>query len=82
MTKSDLKLDQFLMKIVCMFSLDEIVSFFIVLLQTPLHRAAYVGQKECVKILLQYGADKSLKAVRSIFFLVCEIKEVLNALRE
>ncbi len=31
--------------------------------QTPLHTAAYKGQKECVEKLLKNGADKSLKNV-------------------
>jgi hypothetical protein len=34
------------------------------ILQTPLHCAASLGHPECVEILLQYGADKTLKNVR------------------
>ncbi|MFN9952892.1 MAG: ankyrin repeat domain-containing protein [bacterium] len=36
--------------------------------QTPLHRAALYGKKECVKVLLDYGADKDIKNVS--FFLL------------
>lgn len=42
-----------------------LVDWFWMFLQTPLHRAAYWGEKCNVEILLQYGADGTLKDVRS-----------------
>ena len=40
--------------------------------QTPLHLAAYYGYKECCKILLEYGADKSIKNVSYFYFVLIE----------
>jgi hypothetical protein len=47
----------------CLISFENILFFFEVILQTPLHFAAYCNHKNCVEKLLQNGADKSLKNV-------------------
>ena len=36
--------------------------------QTSLHRAAYYGKRECVELLLNFGADKNIKNVCFFIF--------------
>ena len=36
--------------------------------QTPLHRATSTNSKSCAEVLLQFGADKTLKNVRIYSF--------------
>ena len=44
--------------------LKKILNFYWnVFSQTPLHHAAYYGYKECCEVLLEYGADKTMKNV-------------------
>ena len=40
--------------------------------QTPLHRAAYSGKKECCEVLLENGADKNIQNVSYFYFVLIE----------
>ena len=56
----------------CWLDRNVFVFVFLLFFQTPLHWAAYYGQKQCVELLLQYGADKTLKNVRNHFLFLFE----------
>jgi len=62
------KMFEFLLK--CIFS------------QTPLHVATYFGYKECCKILLEYGADKTIKNVSYFYFVLIETNREIKTERE